>query len=59
LSVWQCLKSNGYSFAIPRAYKSSGTVDSNVNVNVKNARDAGFKNVDIYMFPCRGKGASV
>lgn len=55
---WTCLKNAGYSFAIPRAWKSYGAFDSNAITNVKNAHAAGFKYVDVYMFPCRGKSAS-
>jgi hypothetical protein len=55
---WSCLKSAGYSFAIPRAWKSYGAFDSNAIQNIKNARAAGFEYVDVYMFPCRGQSAS-
>ena len=57
-STFECFKSNGMSFAIPRAYKSYGTFDSNAINNIKNARAAGIQYVDVYMFPCRGKSAS-
>ena len=58
LSTFQCLKSNGMSFAIPRAYKSYGAFDSNSVNNIINAKSAGIPYVDVYMFPCRGKSAS-
>ena len=52
---WACLRSAGYSFAIPRAWCSFGGMDGNAISNVNGAWNAGFNNVDIYMFPCRGK----
>ena len=58
MSNWQCIKQAGYSFAIPRAWKSYGAFDSNALANVRNARAAGIPYVDVYMFPCRGQSAS-
>jgi len=52
VSGFQCLVSNGYSFAIPRCYCSTGRVDSNCVQSVKNAWAGGMKHVDVYMFPC-------
>lgn len=49
---FQCLVSNGYSFAIPRGYCSYGGVDPNVVSNIQNAYAAGVSHVDVYMFPC-------
>lgn len=57
-STYSCMKSQGTSFVIVRGYKSSGTVDSYAVANLKNARSAGIKYVDVYMFPCRGKNAT-
>jgi hypothetical protein len=57
-SSYSCMKSNGMSFVIPRAWCSYGGADANGPTNVKNARAAGIAYVDIYMFPCRGKSAS-
>jgi hypothetical protein len=57
-STFACFKTNGMSFAIPRAWHSYGGFDSNAINNVKNARAAGIQNVDIYMFPCRSKSAA-
>ncbi|KAH3764001.1 glycosyl hydrolase family 1 [Pelomyxa schiedti] len=51
-SSWSCLVTNGYSFAIPRGYRSSGSVDPNAVSNVNNARAGGIKYVDVYFFPC-------
>jgi hypothetical protein len=56
-SAFQCLKSNGYSFAIIRGYCSFGGPDSNAVQSLKNAKAAGLI-TDIYMFPCRGKSAA-
>ena len=56
-SIYQCMKNNGYSFAIIRGYCSYGGVDPNIVTNLQNAKAAGLI-TDIYMFPCRGKSAS-
>ena len=56
-STYQCMKNNGYTFAIIRGYCSDGGVDPNIVSNLNNARGAGLI-TDIYMFPCRGKSAS-
>ena len=57
VATHQCWKTNGMSFAIPRAYCSFGGMDEHGRQNVANARAAGIPYVDIYMFPCRGKSA--
>ena len=44
--------SNGMVFNIPRAFRSSGTLDPNAAQNIKNAHAAGFAHVDVYFFPC-------
>jgi len=56
-SAYQCLKSNGYGFVIPRGYCSYGGVDHNAVQSLTNAKAAGMI-TDVYMFPCRGKSAS-
>ncbi len=56
-ATYQCMKNNGYNFAIIRGYCSYGGVDSNIISNLNNARAAGLI-TDIYMFPCRGKSAT-
>lgn len=56
-SAFECMKSQGFSFAIPRAFHSYGSIDTNAVPNLNNARSVGMK-TDIYMFPCRGKNAS-
>jgi hypothetical protein len=55
-SSYQCLVSNGYSFAVPRVYQSSGKCDPNGKQNINNARSAGVKYVDGYIFPCYSCG---
>eukprot|EP00933_Yihiella_yeosuensis_P045094 TRINITY_DN4040_c0_g1_i1.p2 TRINITY_DN4040_c0_g1~~TRINITY_DN4040_c0_g1_i1.p2 ORF type:complete len:253 (-),score=20.39 TRINITY_DN4040_c0_g1_i1:87-845(-) len=52
----KCIRGKGYKFAIPRGYRSSGSLDPNVINNVKNAWSAGFSNVDTYIFPCPSCG---
>jgi len=39
-------------FAIVRCYRSIGSVDTACPNSVKRAWNAGFKHVDIYLFPC-------
>jgi GH25 family lysozyme M1 (1,4-beta-N-acetylmuramidase) len=56
-STFTCLKNLGNTFAIIRAYRSTGSLDANANQNLQNARAAGFS-TDIYLFPCRGKNAT-
>jgi hypothetical protein len=47
-----CFKSAGYSFAVPRGYRSTGAVDTAVCTSIKNAATAGAAVRDTYMFPC-------
>ena len=47
-----CFKSNGYSFVVPRGYRSTGAVDTQVCTSIKNAYSAGISTRDTYMFPC-------
>ena len=56
-STYQCMKSNGYAFAIIRGYCSFGGIDTHAVQSLNNARAAGLI-TDIYMFPCRGKSAT-
>jgi len=51
-SGWQCLRDNGYTFAIIRCYCSTGNPDSSCPQSVANAWSGGMEYVDIYMFPC-------
>merc|ERR1711924_7862 len=53
---FKCLQSPGgqgaITFVIPRVYRSSGSLDPNGAQTIKNARAAGIKYVDGYIFPC-------
>ena len=51
-SAYSCLKDNGFSFTVVRAYKSGGAVDANAVQTIANAWEGGQKNVDAYLFPC-------
>jgi hypothetical protein len=51
-STASCLASSTFnSFIIPRGYKSSGSVDTNVCTTLNNAKTAGISRRDVYMFP--------
>jgi len=54
---WPCILSSGYTYAVVRAWKSSGTWDTDAPNNIAKAQAAGLSPVDVYMFP-RPKGAS-
>lgn len=41
-----------FSFVIPRGYRSSGTVDTNVCSSIHHAKNAGIPKRDAYLFPC-------
>lgn len=56
-SVYQCMKTNGYTFIIIRGYCSFGGLDTNAVSNLNSAKAAGLA-TDIYMFPCRGKSGT-
>ena len=47
-----CFVSAGVSFIIPRGFRSTGAVDTNVCTSIKSAANAGIKTRDTYMFPC-------
>jgi len=49
---FDCLKRNGYSFAVVRAFMSNGAVDPNAAGTIHNAWAGGMDHVDAYMFPC-------
>lgn len=52
----ECLKDNGYVFAIPRCWRSVGNMDTNCVQNCVNAHAAGMSRVDTYFFPCYSCG---
>lgn len=54
--AWKCLKSNGYTFGVIRAYESVGRPDSNAPHTIYNAWDGGMEHVDVYFFPDPSKG---
>ena len=49
---FECLKNAGYEFLIVRGYRSYGSPDPDAIHTIANARQAGFKYIDVYMFPC-------
>lgn len=49
---FQCLKNDGYEFLIVRGYRSLGSPDPDAIHTIANARQAGFTNIDAYIFPC-------
>ena len=51
-SAFSCLKEQGYEFIIVRAFRSYGEPDRAASTTIRNAQAAGFKYVDVYMFPC-------
>jgi len=53
VSDWNCLVADyNTSFAIVRAYRSSGQVDTNTPTSIHNAAAAGLTDLGVYMFPC-------
>lgn len=52
-SAASCFKSAGLGYVIPRGYKSTGAVDTQVCTSLKNAANAGIKTRDVYLFPCK------
>ena len=57
-SAWNCLHSNGYEFAIIQALKSNGQVNQYCVHDIQRAKAAGFKYVDIYVFPDFARGVA-
>mmetsp|Transcript_78689 Transcript_78689/g.157359 ORF Transcript_78689/g.157359 Transcript_78689/m.157359 type:complete len:351 (-) Transcript_78689:149-1201(-) len=47
-----CFKSNGIDFIIPRAFRSTGAVDTEACTTLVNAKAAGITMLDVYLFPC-------
>jgi hypothetical protein len=48
-----CFKSSGIEYVIPRGYKSTGAVDTQVCTSIKAAANAGISRRDTYLFPCK------
>lgn len=57
-STASCFKSSGVSLVIPRAFHSSGTVDTSACTTLESAEAAGIGVRDVYMFPCPTCSAS-
>jgi len=57
-SDYTCIKQQGYERAIIRAYHSYGAIDLDAPSNIKLSNAAGLA-TDVYMFPCRGKNATM
>jgi hypothetical protein len=55
---YTCLKQQGYDRTIIRAYHSYGAIDLDATNNIKLSNAAGLA-TDVYMFPCRGKNATM
>ena len=52
-STYECFADSGFGdMVIPRGYHSTGSVDTNICDNLKNAQLAGIPYRDTYMFPC-------
>ena len=47
-----CLKTNGYTFAIFRGFRSYGVIDPNAVKNINAAHAGGIDDVGVYMTPC-------
>lgn len=55
---FQCMKDLGYSHSIIRAYHSYGAIDIVASDTIPISNQLGFS-TDVYMFPCRGKNATL
>ena len=53
-----CLVQQGYHHSIIRAYHSYGAIDTDAPSLIQQSNRAGLS-TDVYMFPCRGKNATV
>ena len=54
IDSFKCLRNLGYDFLIVRAYRNrrQGEPDRNAPQTLANAKAAGFRDIDVYMFPC-------
>ena len=50
-SAFQCLRQNGYDFAVIRAWMETGEPDPDSPHTLYNAWHGGMKDVDVYLFP--------
>jgi len=48
---FKLIKKQECNFAIVRAYRSIGEPDGNAAYTLRNAEEAKFDNIDVYMFP--------
>jgi hypothetical protein len=51
-SSWTCLKDAGITYGKVRVYRSVGEIDTNSAKSLQSAHNAGFTDLDAYMFPC-------
>ena len=54
IDSFKCLRNLGCDFLIVRAYRNirDGEPDRNAPQTLSNAKAAGFRDIDVYMFPC-------
>ena len=61
VATFRCTRDQGFKRVIIRGYREAygrnpgGMIDQNFLQNYKNAREAGYTYIDLYMFPCTGK----
>lgn len=58
LNNFPCLIQQGYYHSIIRAYHSYGAIDTDAVSLIQQSNKAGLS-TDVYMFPCRGKNATL
>jgi hypothetical protein len=53
VSQYECFQSSGFGdFTVPRGFRSTGVVDTNLCTTLRSAKSAGVPFRDTYMFPC-------
>ena len=57
-STASCMAGYGYDWIAPRAWTSSGNVDTSACTSLNSAKTAGISQRDVYMFPCPTCSAS-